>query len=140
MNNTECTHHTQQREGPRVAPGSSPGDGGCTDQNRHQLRRSAWYTRSKRLILISLIAATAITAAATQSNQVTGSSTDSISLTTCVALDADSLAKLIVGVSLFVLPLILLCLLIWHGFILPRIDLHAERWVSKQLAKDREGT
>lgn len=132
--NNECTHHIQQREGPWVAPGSSPGVGGCSDQvSRHHLRRSHWYIRSKRLILSSLITSGIPTIAAAQSSQITGSYVAISSLTTCVALDAGALFRLIVGISLLVVPSILLCLLIWHGLILPRLEDYLDRRLHRQL-------
>lgn len=87
--NNECTHHILQREGPWVAPGSSPGVGGCTRQNGHQpLIRAqtilqlplssqnfsfTLYDRSFLRLAIVMIAATAAipaSAGATDSSQI----------------------------------------------------------------------
>lgn len=101
-------------------------------QNRHQFRRFAWYTRSKRLILASLIAAIAPIATAVQSDQLSSSSQASASLIGCIALDAASLFRLIVASSLLTTAMVLAALLLWHGLILPLVNRSVDRFVESR--------
>lgn len=98
-------------------------------QNRHQLRRSAWYTRSKCLIHSSLIASIATIANAAQAAAPMSSSSES---TSCMAVPpqfwtdfASSFAWGLLGV---VLPCFLTAQLVWSVFIVPLI----ERWLDKK--------
>ncbi|WP_137896887.1 hypothetical protein [Ramlibacter sp. 2FC] len=130
-----CTPPTQQEPARSLAAPAGSESGACTDQNRHQFRRFAWYTRSKRLILASLIAAMAPMATAVQSDQLSSSSQASTSLIGCIALDAASLLKLIVASSLLTTAMVLAALFLWHGLILPLVN----RWVDRSIESRRGG-
>lgn len=98
-------------------------------QNRHQLRRSAWYTRSKRLIRSSLIASAMAITYTTQAAPLISQSSES---TSCMAVPpqfwidfASSFAWGLLGV---VLPCFLTAQLVWSVFIVPLI----ERWLDKK--------
>lgn len=102
------------------------------NQNRHQLRRSAWYTRSKCLILSSLIAKTAAIPNAVHAAAPMSSNSESASLASCMAVPpqfwtdfASSFAWGLLGV---VLPCFLTAQLVWSVFIVPLI----ERWLDKR--------
>lgn len=130
-----CTSHAHPKgDVQSLAVPASPERGACTvdGQNRHQFRRFAWYTRSKRLILASLIAAIAPMATAVQSDQLSSSSQASASLIGCIALDAASLFKLIVASSLLTTAMVLAALLLWHGLILPLVNRSVDRFVESR--------
>lgn len=125
-----CTPPTQQEPARSLAAPAGSESGACASpQNRHQLRRFAWYTRSKRLIRSSLIASAMAITYTTQAAPLISQSSES---TSCMVVPpqfwidfASSFAWGLLGV---VLPCFLTAQLVWSVFIVPLI----ERWLDKK--------
>lgn len=109
--------------------------GGGTPQKRHHLRLFPSVIRSIFLILCSFTASTTSTATAAQIAHVSALSTSNNGAIACIAADSATLFALIVWSSLLTVGLMALLLLIWHGFILPRVELSVSRRTAKRLDK-----
>lgn len=133
MHQIECTPPPDKAVTPAVVAPVAAGRGECTHQvNRHHLRRSHWYIRSKRLILSSLAASTATIASTSHATApIVFNSANAGATASCMVVPPefwlDFASKFAWGLLGLVVPATLIVLTIFYGLILPRLKAYFDR-------------